>query len=139
MQTPSKPSLELMNLVFVICGGSVGVTLRHLANLWIPTRLGTTFPWATLSVNLAGCFVIGLLGAVLPHWAPNRPELRYLLVVGFLGGLTTFSSFGMECFLMLESRRYQTFALYLSTSLLGGLCLVWLGYSIGARLAALWH
>ena len=109
----------------------MGVTLRHLANLWIPQRLGTLFPWATLSVNLTGCLLIGLLGAVLPHWAPDRPDLRYLLVVGFLGGLTTFSSFGMECFLMLESQKFQSLAIYLSSSLLGGLGFVWLGHLVG--------
>lgn len=139
MKPLTKPYLEILNLVLVILGGSVGVSLRHLANLWLPQRLGTHFPWATLTVNLAGCLMIGLLGAVLPHWAPHRPELRYLIVVGFLGGLTTFSSFTMECFLMLESGRFQTFTLYLASSLLGGLGFVWLGYSIGHKLITAWH
>ena len=139
MQIPIKPTSEMMNLLCTICGGIAGVTLRHLANQWIPQRLGTSFPWATLSVNLAGCLVIGLLGALLPHWAPHRPELRYLMVVGFLGGLTTFSSFSMECFLMLENRRFQAFSVYISVSLAGGLSLVWLGYSIGHKLTTAWH
>lgn len=134
MSANSHPPLHFFNIILVLIGGCAGVALRHTANSLIPQRLGTNFPWATLTVNLAGCLIIGFLGAVLPHLAPNRPELRYLLVVGFLGGLTTFSSFAMECFLMLESNKVCLFAAYLGTSIVGGLTLVLIGFQLGRKM-----
>ncbi|MGE5507334.1 MAG: fluoride efflux transporter CrcB [Chitinophagales bacterium] len=77
-------------------GGAIGATARYLVTGWGQKAFGTEFPWGTAIVNIAGCFLIGLLMTLAIEVSPMRPELRLFLVTGILGGLTTFSTFGWE-------------------------------------------
>ena len=89
-----------VSLLLVAVGGAAGSVLRYVVAL---TFTHTRFPYATLIVNGVGCFLIGL---ALPAWnrAPVLSEpLRLLLVVGFLGGFTTFSAFGHETAVLLQN------------------------------------
>ncbi|MDA8140301.1 MAG: fluoride efflux transporter CrcB [Desulfobacteraceae bacterium] len=77
-------------------GGAVGAVSRYLVGLVTFKLWGPNFPWGTLAVNLAGCFLIGFLFALSDRSRLLTPDVRLLLITGFLGALATFSSFSME-------------------------------------------
>ena len=81
--------------LWICLAGAAGTGTRYLIALWAAQRFGTAFPYGTLFVNLAGCFLIALVmqTAATLAW---RPTLRSALTIGFLGGLTTYSSFNYE-------------------------------------------
>lgn len=91
------PAFGAMERFFWIClAGAAGVGTRYLVGLWAGERLGTAFPYATLIVNVAGCFLIALVMQTALNVATFSPTLRLALTTGFLGGLTTYSSFAYE-------------------------------------------
>jgi CrcB protein len=83
-------------LLLVMCGGSLGAASRYGIGLLAARAWGTHFPWGTLTANLAGCFLIGLLFALADRARLLSPDIRLLLITGYLGALTTFSSFALE-------------------------------------------
>jgi len=88
------PMLEKFALVML--GGSIGAASRYGISIVTAKAWGTGFPWGTLMVNLAGCFMIGLVFSLADRVRLLTPDVRLFLVTGFLGALTTFSSFSME-------------------------------------------
>ena len=82
--------------LLVMVGGSLGAASRYGIGLLTARLWGTGFPWGTLVVNLAGCFIIGLLFALADRSRLLTPDVRLLLITGYLGALTTFSSFTLE-------------------------------------------
>lgn len=80
----------------VMLGGSLGAVSRYGIGLLAAKTWGTQFPWGTLLVNLIGCFLVGLIFALADRARLLTPGLRLLLITGFLGALTTFSSFSLE-------------------------------------------
>lgn len=84
-----------MKIVCVLLGGSLGALARYGVSLGAARLCGASFPWGTLAVNLVGCFLIGLAFA-LGERSILSPSFRLFLVTGFLGALTTFSTFAME-------------------------------------------
>lgn len=86
----------LKKIVLVMAGGSLGAVSRYGVGLMSARLWGTQFPWGTLVVNLAGCFLIGLLFALSERMRLLTPDVRLLLVTGYLGALTTFSTFSLE-------------------------------------------
>lgn len=85
-----------MRLLLVLAGGGLGSGARYLLGMWAAQRWGVAFPWGTLGVNLAGCFLIGALATLADEQGRIGPDLRVFLIVGVLGGFTTFSSFSLE-------------------------------------------
>lgn len=86
-----------MNRLLVIAlGAGVGALARYLVSGWAQRMFGSSFPWGTAIVNIVGCFLIGFLMTWSIERSPMSLELRLLLVTGFLGSLTTFSTFGYE-------------------------------------------
>jgi len=83
-------------LLLVIGGGSIGAVCRYGVNLLTARFFGSGFPWGTLVVNLVGCFLIGLSFGLADRLAWWTPAVRLFFVTGFLGALTTFSSFAVE-------------------------------------------
>lgn len=83
-------------LLWICLAGAAGTGLRYLVGLWAGTRLGSWFPYGTLIVNVAGCFLVGLVMHLALNVAAFPPNLRFALTTGFLGGLTTYSSFNYE-------------------------------------------
>jgi CrcB protein len=77
-------------------GGSLGAISRYGVGLLTVRLWGSHFPWGTLVVNLTGCFLIGLIFALADRGRLVTPEMRLLLITGYLGALTTFSSFSLE-------------------------------------------
>ena len=83
-------------IMFVAAGGAVGAVARFLVNEAFAARGLTLFPWATLTVNVAGCFLMGIVYVLINERLGGSPEWRALLATGFLGGLTTFSAFSLD-------------------------------------------
>lgn len=86
----------ISKLILVMVGGSLGAASRYGVGLLTVRLWGADFPWGTLAVNLAGCFLIGLLFAMADRARLLTPDMRLLLITGYLGALTTFSSFALE-------------------------------------------
>ncbi len=87
-------------------------------------------PWGTITVNVLGCFIIGLLGGVADTRDIFSPEIRVLLFTGFLGGFTTFSTFGFELFLYIRSGQTGMALLNGLVQLTAGLIAVWIGFAL---------
>ena len=101
----------------VALGGAIGASARYLLGSQFGTGLGAGFPWATLTVNIVGSFILGVFVALSAFvWSPSAP-LRAFVVVGVLGGFTTFSAFSLEVVLLAERGRLETAALYALASL----------------------
>lgn len=112
------------NILLVGIGGGIGSILRYLLQRW----LNTNFPYGTLLVNIGGCLLIGLLwGLFTRHVDEQR---RLLLVTGFCGGFTTFSTFTYEGVAMMLENRWLIFLLYIFLSVALGLAATYLGYKI---------
>lgn len=115
----------------VMIGGSLGAAGRYAIGLLAAKAWGPQFPWGTLLVNLSGCFLIGLLFALAERVRLLTPEMRLLLITGFLGALTTFSSFALET---VNAGRagltFQPLANILVNNI-GGLALTILGMRLG--------
>ena len=106
----------IKTLAFVALGGALGASARYIVGVLATHWGGGQFPWGTFSVNIVGSFLLGVLAGLMTFtWSPS-PELRAFLVVGVLGGFTTFSAFSMEVALMIERDRLGMAALYLGAT-----------------------
>ena len=121
--------------LLVFLGGGIGSMLRYGLAGAVQARVDG-FPWGTLAVNAAGCLVIGLLwGAAEVRGVPAGSQLRLLLFAGLLGGFTTFSSFGLETLLLVETGQWPQALAYAGSSLVGGVVLVGVGLVTARALA----
>jgi CrcB protein len=117
-----------MNLILVILGGAIGASLRYLVSkLFIYGKL-ITFPYATLSVNVLGSFLMGFLAYYLINRYSGQENLRLFLLTGLLGGFTTFSAFSLETLQLLTIQRYWSAILYIMLSLILSLIAVAAGF-----------
>ena len=117
----------------VMIGGAVGSLLRFIAATFVSERYAGRFPAGTFSINVGGSFAIGLLMAVLTARGAH-PNWRYLLVTGFLGGFTTFSSFEYELYMETQLGHNGIAAVYAVASVAAGFAAVIFGAFIGSRL-----
>ena len=85
-----------MDYVWVGVGGFLGANARYALGAWVVDRLGSSFPWSTMVINVSGSLAIGIILTLLTEKLPVDPAWRLLVVVGFLGGYTTFSSYTFE-------------------------------------------
>lgn len=123
------------SVLWVAAGGAIGAALRYLVGGWVQTARwveeqvggGALFPWGTLVVNLSGCLAIGLLAGLFQERLLVSPGLRVFVLMGILGGYTTFSSFGLETHRLLVEGSWLLAAGNAFGSVLGGLAGVWLG------------
>ena len=123
-----------MDLLLVGVGGFAGAIARRLVDLWISDRAGSAFPFGTLVINLSGAFLLGLLFA----WAIERDvlprEIRGPLMIGFLGAYTTFSTWMLESWRLVEDGAWQLALLNLAGSMLLGVVAVVGGLALGRLL-----
>ena len=123
----------MWNIVGISIGASLGALARWYLGRWL-NQPQALLPWGTLAANLIGGYVIGLLIALFQHSPGIDPLWRLVFITGFLGALTTFSSFSAETIAMLQAGRYGLALLQCSLHLLGSLALTALGLATGAAL-----
>ncbi|MDN3646102.1 fluoride efflux transporter CrcB [Pontixanthobacter aestiaquae] len=116
----------------VAVGGAAGAALRYQTGRavtgWVGPKAASTFPWATLTVNLVGCLLMGALaGWLARHGGANSEQWRLLLGVGLLGGFTTFSAFSLEMMLLIERGQIGQSLLYAFVSVMAGLVGLYIG------------
>ena len=119
-------------LVFV--GAGVGGVARYWIGVVIHAGYGGSFPFGTLIVNISGCLAVGFLSHLFYGPMLVRDETRTAILVGVLGGYTTFSSFGRETMTLITDGEWARAALYVALSVFVGLAAVWLGSAIGIKL-----
>lgn len=123
--------MYLRNLLFVGVGGFIGSALRYILSGWAqklsPSGL---FPLGTLTINVIGCFALGLLGGWAETLDVFSPGTRLFLFLGILGGFTTFSTFGYETMAMFRDGQFLPAAANVALQVVLGLGAVWAGYSI---------
>lgn len=124
----------MVNLLMVFVGGGLGSAARYGAGLLVAPPTHEGFPWATFGVNLAGSFLIGLLGPPLSGHDPSLATWRALLVLGFCGGFTTFSTFAVQGFQQLQGGSSGTFLAYAAASVVGCVALAAGGWYLGRML-----
>lgn len=115
--------------------GGLGTAARYLVGLWVARRFQTTFPYATLFVNWFGCFLIALVLEFSLTRANFSPTLKLALTTGFMGGLTTYSSFNYESTRLLLAGATGTAVLNVSATLVGCFIAGLLGAGLARQLA----
>lgn len=121
-----------MNYAWIIAGAVAGAPLRYFVQGRVQEWGGVGFPWGTLAVNLSGCVLFGLLATLADERGWLGREGRLLLLTGFLGAYTTFSTFGWETLELLRDDRVLRAMLYAGASVVLGVLGTWLG-SVAAR------
>jgi fluoride exporter len=114
--------------ILIAAGGALGSLSRYALQGWMQRVINTNFPLGTLVVNLIGCALIGFLTATFTGPKLIREDYRIGIIVGILGGFTTFSAFGFETFSLANDRQFAFAALNIILSCGLGLLAVWAGY-----------
>jgi fluoride exporter len=117
----------VIKYVTILAGGGLGALVRYVAGVAIMERYGGRFPLGTFVINVTGCFAIGVLMPLLTERVGVNPLWRLLLVTGFLGGYTTFSSFGWETVQAVRGGDRLLGLMNAAGSLILGYIAVWLG------------
>ena len=116
-----------MNWLLVAIGGAIGASVRYGAGVWLLKPNGL-FPWITWSVNVLGCFLAGVFFALSQKYPALQQEARLFLMVGILGGFTTFSSFGLETFQLLRHGQNGLAIAYALSSVIAGVIALSVGF-----------
>jgi CrcB protein len=118
-------------IVGVALGGAFGASARYALDRLIEARSESVFPWATFVVNLSGCFLIGLISATLIDRHQLPAWVRVGLVMGVIGGYTTFSTFAQEALDLVDARDVVEGIAYIGGSVLLGILAVYVGRTAG--------
>ena len=118
-------------IIGVALGGALGASSRYLLDHAIEQRSFSIFPWATFTINVSGCFLIGVITESLVDRHHLPAWIRVGLVVGVIGGYTTFSTFAQESLSLLEARDIAVTLLYAVGSVTVGIAFVYLGTLAG--------
>lgn len=122
----------MITVLMVGVGGFVGSVMRYMIGVWFQSMSWNSWiPYGTLTVNVAGCFLIGLFAGLAQTRLFLGDGTWALVVVGLLGGFTTFSSFGYETIAMVREGHLLAAAANVSLQVAVGLTAVWIGFSIG--------
>jgi CrcB protein len=106
----------MIQALLVAFGGAIGSVLRYYVGQWTLRLMGPAFPWGTLTVNVVGCFVIGVFAELIARKFNASTELRLLLITGFLGGFTTFSAFSLDAISLFERGEAVAGGIYIAAS-----------------------
>jgi fluoride exporter len=118
----------LARLIWIGFAGLLGTLSRYLLSGWVDRRIGETFPSGTMVINLSGCFLAGFVYQLTEHRFMVDPIVRTSILIGFLGGFTTFSSFGLQTFTLLRDGEFWFAAVNMIVTNCAGIFLVWVGY-----------
>ena len=120
-----------MTVLLVLLGGAVGALLRYLTDRFVQSRHGTGLPWGTFTVNVVGCLVAGATAGAVS--ATDGPEwVLTLVVTGFCGAFTTFSTFGFETFRLIEQGCPRAAALNTAANLVIGFAAATGGWALAS-------
>jgi fluoride exporter len=128
------PGEESLRIIFLVVFGAAGTLARYGLDGWIQYRVGPVFPAGTLTINLLGCLLLGLIGQFSLNHIAVSPDLRIGLTIGLMGGFTTFSTFGWDTVRMLQEGEWTKASIYVGASVLGGLMAMILGMHVGDAL-----
>jgi fluoride exporter len=119
--------------LWICLAGAAGTGTRYLVALWTAQRFGSAFPYGTLIVNVAGCFLIAMImqAAIATSWSPT---VRSAIVIGYIGGLTTYSSFNYESMRLLQDGAPGLAALNALITIVGCCAAGWLGLLVSKHL-----
>ena len=120
----------MWRILFIGLAGLVGTLGRYWLSGLAARRFGETFPVGTLLVNIVGCFLAGFLFYLMQERFLVNQTVRTVILIGFLGGFTTFSSFGLQTFTLIRDSEFVFAALNIVVSNLVGLLMVWIGYTL---------
>ena len=121
----------MQTTIFIALAGLVGTLLRYWLAGLVSRQIGETFPWGTMAVNLIGCLGAGALLFLTEERFVLSPAVRTVIMIGLLGGFTTFSSYSLQTFALLREGAIGLAMLNMITSNILGLLMVWLGYVVG--------
>ncbi|MHB2153588.1 fluoride efflux transporter CrcB [Caldithrix abyssi] len=125
----------MTRLLLIGSGGFLGAVSRYLlSGLVYRLVRDPWFPYGTLAVNLLGCLIIGFLNGLIEMRHILSPDTRALLLIGFLGSFTTFSTFAFESFSLARDSQFMSTFLNLILHIVPGVLFVWLGYSLAKTL-----
>jgi fluoride exporter len=119
-------------VLLVALGGALGSVTRYLVGGWIASRMGASFPYGTLVINLTASFIIGFFLAFAEDRAGLDPYWRLFIAVGFIGGYSTFSTYEYESIRLLQDGEMLLGALYLLGSMVGGAVAAITGVAVGS-------
>ncbi|ASK78152.1 camphor resistance protein CrcB [Paraphotobacterium marinum] len=122
---------QIITLLYVAMGGAVGCCSRYLISELMAFLFGKNFPYGTLTVNVVGGLLMGILGALFQReFFDNIDPYRQIIGLGFLGGLTTFSTFSMDSILLLQSGMFFKFCLNIILNVVLSLSACWVGFHL---------
>ena len=124
----------MVKLLLIGFAGFIGTLGRYGLSGMVAKRYGETFPFGTLAVNLIGCFLVGLLFYLMQERYLVNQNVRTIMLIGLLGGFSTFSSLGLQTFTLLQDNEVALAALNMIASNVLGLLLVWAGYTLAKAL-----
>ena len=127
-------AIALKQVLAIAAGGAIGSLLRYGVSTWVHSLVGREFPYGTLAVNVLGCLVMGFLFVILVERVSDAALWRAALLIGVLGGFTTFSSFSIETFNLIEDGLWLRAMLNAAGSLV--LCVggTWIGVAAARAL-----
>ncbi len=127
--------MDSSTLLYVAFGGSIGAVLRALVANFFNTDAQSSFPVSTLIVNVIGCVLIGIFAALcLGPLASNKEFIRSFVMIGLLGGFTTYSTFALDSFTMFQNQKYLALGSYIAVSNMFGLFGAFIGFLLTTSL-----
>jgi len=125
-------SLSYVNLLLIATGGALGSVARYLFSSLVYRLVPSLFPFGTFAVNVAGCVAFGLLVGAAQQRVALAPGGRAFLLIGVLGGFTTFSTFAFETFQLMRDGQFFWAALNIVGQVVAGVVGLWVGFAIGS-------
>ncbi len=123
----------MSKILLIFVGGGLGSVLRYMIGLWLNAS-PYFMPYGTFTVNILGSFLIGIAGGFGAKPSFHNPYLMYFVMLGFLGGFTTFSSFSLETLQMIRNNDWAMASVYVTTSVITGIFAAAIGFYTGKNL-----
>lgn len=120
----------MLKTILIGLAGLTGTLLRYWLSGLVARQYGETFPWGTMTVNMIGCLLTGAVFYLTEERFLVNPTLRTVILIGLMGGFTTFSSFGLQTFTLLQDGEFGLATLNIGVSNALGLLMVWAGYAV---------
>ena len=120
-------------LLFIACGGAAGSVMRFGVSSVVYSFLGRAFPYGTLTVNVAGSFLMGLMSVFLIEKFSVSTEWRAAILIGFLGAFTTFSTFSLETMQLIQQGELSKAGLNMLISVFSCILAIWIGFVLGKQ------